>query len=33
MTEISVSNINDEELSILAEEMLPSTDKKIFFEV
>ena len=32
MTEISVSNINDEELSILAEEMLPSTDKKIFFE-
>ena len=32
MTELSVSNLNVAELNHLAEEMLPSTDKKIFFE-
>ena len=32
MTELSVSNLNVAELNYLAEEMLPSTDKKIFFE-
>lgn len=32
MTEISLSNLNIVELNHLAEEMLPSSDKKIFFE-
>ena len=32
MTEISLSNLNIAELNHLAEEMLPSSDKKIFFE-